>query len=622
MKNSSIISFLLALAFQIFSFAAAGQNLSIQPRLEPASWWIGFENPEVQLLAYGKNIAALKPVIEWPGVSIERYTTLTNPNYLFIDIRIDPSAQPGSFDIQFYDKKKKETTRRFTLLQRQEKSALREGFNSNDAIYLLMPDRFANSDSTNDSMPGMIEKANRKAPYGRHGGDLKGIQEHLDYIASMGFTALWLNPVLENNQPESSYHGYAITDYYNVDPRLGTNEQYQDLVNECGQRDIKVIMDMVFNHCGSNHWWMNDLPSADWINYDHFVRSNYRIATISDPYASNTDKELATRGWFDTSMPDLNLENSFLLNYLIQNSIWWIEYANLRGIRMDTYPYPNQKGMTLWMQRIYREYPNLNIVGEVWVSEPSKLCYWQKNFSNHDGYNSYLPSLMDFPMQVTIKQAFNEQEGWDSGMNRLYEALANDHLYTNPMNLVVFPENHDEGRIFLFLKRDIRKMKMMIAYLATIRGIPQWYSGSEILMDGNGFDGHANIRKDFPGGWTNDSINNFISKGRTAEQNEILDYLTALLNYRKSCEPLQKGRTLHFLPENDLYVYFRYTPDKAVMVILNNAEEENQTVEGVRFNELLKNYSKGREVVTGKTYNNLNRFTINAKSALVIELMK
>lgn len=279
-----------------------------------------------------------------------------------------------------------------------------------------------------------------------------------------------------------------------------------------------MIMDMVFNHCGSRHWWMNDLPTGEWINYDSFVRSNYRIATISDPYVSQADYKLASRGWFDTTMPDLNLENELLLNYLIQNSIWWIEYTGLQGIRMDTYPYPDKKGMATWMHRINNEYPNFNVVGEVWVGEPAKLCYWQKDFPNSDGYNSHLPSLMDFPLQVAIKQAFNEKEDWETGMRRLYEALANDHLYPDPMNLVVFPENHDEGRIYLFLDRDIRKMKMMIAYLATVRGIPQWYTGSEILMDGNGFDGHANIRHDFPGGWPGDSINAFTAKGRTSEQ--------------------------------------------------------------------------------------------------------
>ncbi len=622
MQNNNLFKSTLLFVFVLWATMSSAQRQNAELHLEPASWWIGFKNPVVQLMAYGQNMGNLRPTVQWPGVSVERSTAVENPNYLFIDLKISSDAKPGSFNITFKEGKKVKYTLPFTLQAREEGSALREGFNSSDAIYLLMPDRFANGNPDNDNMQGMLDKADRDAPYGRHGGDLKGISEHLDYIAHLGFTALWLNPVLENNQPESSYHGYATTDYYKVDPRLGTNEDYKELVTQSRAKGIKVIMDMVFNHCGSKHWWMDDLPTNDWINYGSFVRSNYRIATISDPYVSQADYKLATRGWFDTSMPDLNLENELLLNYLIQNSIWWIEYTGLQGIRMDTYPYPDKNGMATWMKHINSEYPNFNVVGEVWVGEPAKLCYWQKDFPNGDGYNSYLPSLMDFPLQGAIKQAFNEDEDWDSGMRRLYEALANDHLYPDPMNLVVFPENHDEGRIFLFLDRDINKMKMMIAFLATVRGIPQWYTGSEILMDGNGFEGHANIRHDFPGGWANDPVNAFTEEGRTPAQNEVTNYLATLLNYRKSSEALQNGKTLHFIPEDNVYVYFRHTPSQAVMVILNNNDEGSKTLDSGRFAEILNNYSEGKDVVTGEQFNSLNSFTIGAKSAKVVELVK
>lgn len=590
-------------------------------RIEPASWWIGFENPKVQLMIYGKDVAKLTPEINYPGVKIENTITTNNPNYLFIDVIVDENSQPGDVHIVFKSGKKTKASTHWQLDKREENSALREGFNSSDAIYLVMPDRFANGDPSNDNVKGMSETANRNEPYGRHGGDLLGIQQNLDFINNMGFTALWINPVLENNQPTSSYHGYSITDYYNIDKRFGSNEDFKQLVKIANQKGIKIIMDMVFNHCGSKHWWMNDLPANDWINqYPEFTRSNYRLSTVSDPYASKYDLDLTTRAWFDTTMPDMNLKNELVLNYFIQNSIWWIEYSGLQGIRMDTYPYPDKDAMAIWMQRINIEYPNFNVVGESWIGQPSKLVYWQKDFPNTDGYNSHLKSLMDFPVAEAIAKAFNETPGWNEGLMRLYDILADDHLYRYPLDMVVFAENHDMGRMAHFLQDDLQKMKMATTFLATVRGIPQWYYGSELLMNGDGGAGHANIRLDFPGGWPTDPINAFTKEGRTDSQNEMVNHLTKVFNYRKNSKVLHYGKTLHFIPEDDIYVYFRYSDKEAVMVVLNNNEGNPKELQLARFSEILNRYTTGKEIISEKVLDIQEKISVPAKSGLIIEL--
>lgn len=620
LNNSKKISFLLMALLLNWSSLFGARSINVE-RIEPSSWWIGFKEPVVQVMVYGNQIASTRPELKYPGVTIKQVISVDNPNYLFIDLEIDKKAQPGQIQIAFKQSGKVRTTANFELLERTKGSAEREGFNQSDAIYLIMPDRFANGKPENDMVPGMKEKPNRNEPYGRHGGDLEGIKKNLDFIKEMGFTSIWLNPVLENDQPQASYHGYAITDFYRIDRRLGSNQEFKELVDACRARGIKMIMDMVFNHCGSEHWWMKDLPTHNWINqFPEFTRSNYRLSTVSDPYASKADFELTTRGWFDTTMPDMNLQNELVLNYLIQNSIWWIEYSGLQGIRMDTYPYPDKDAMAVWVKRLMKEYPKFNIVGESWISNPAKLAYWQKDFPNKDGYNSYLKSLMDFPLADALGQAFNEGEGWSSGLMRLYDVLADDHLYRYPMDLVVFAENHDLGRMFHFYNNDVNKMKLAIAFLGTVRGIPQWYYGSEILMDGNGYESHAAIRKDYPGGWPGDAINAFTAEGRTGEQNEVFNYLKKVLNYRKNSEVLQYGKTLHFIPQNEVYVYFRYFDDEAVMILLNNNDEQEREVNTSRFSEILSKYNKGVEVTTGQRISNINTLKIPAKSALIIEL--
>ncbi|PWD99282.1 glycoside hydrolase family 13 protein [Marinilabilia rubra] len=614
---SIFLSFFLITAGALNTFAQS----EIKPRLEPPSWWIGFKNPVVQVMAYSEDIGLLRPEINHTGVTIEKSTAVENPNYLFIDIRIAGDAKPGEVEINFVDGEVVKRTMALELQERSKGSAMREGFNTTDAIYLLMPDRFANGNPDNDNVDGMAEEADPDAPYGRHGGDLKGISDHLDYIADMGFTAIWLNPVLENNQPEGSYHGYATTDYYQVDPRFGSNEDYKELIQKANEKGLKVIKDMIFNHCGSKHWWMEDLPTEDWINYDSFVQSNYRLSSISDPHASKADLKLATEGWFARAMPDLNLENDLMLNYLIQNSIWWIEYAGLQGIRQDTYPYPDKYGMAEWNKRINQEYPNFNIVGECWIGEASKLSYWQKDANNSDGFNSHLKSIMDFPLMDAMHKAFNENGGgWSDGLMRLYDVLANDFIYADVQNIVIFPENHDVSRIYNILNKDLNSLKMVTAFTGTIRGIPQWYYGTELLMDGNGYEGHSHIRHDFPGGWAGDETNAFTRDGRTEEQNEIYDYLKKILEYRKTSKPIHYGKTLHFVPQNNVYVYFRYLEDEAVMVMLNNSNDESRTIDGKRFVEILEKYHSGKDVMTGENISSFESFEIPAKSARIIEL--
>ncbi len=620
-KNKTWFTLTIVLTLLLKMSNINSQTHNIIEKLEPSSWWVGMKDPFLQIMVYGDSISKYDVSINKKGVSIQNIHKVENPNYQFIDLFIEENTKPGRFQIKLKQDGKLEESFDYELLEREANSANRKGFSSEDAMYLIMPDRFANGNLSNDSIPELLEKANRRKEYGRHGGDLKGIYDHLDYIEEMGYTAIWLNPVLENNQPRSSYHGYAITDFYQIDARLGSNEEFKSLTEECKKRGIKMIMDMVFNHCGSNHWWMNDLPMSDWINqWPEFTRSNYRLSTISDPYVSKYDKDLSVKGWFDTTMPDLNLENEYMLTYMIQNSIWWIEYAGLGGIRMDTYPYPDKHGMAQWTQRILDEYPDFNIVGESWITEASKLCYWQKDFPNKDGYNSHLPSLMDFPMQDAIKKAFNEEDTWDHGMARLYNTLADDHLYPNPLNMVIFPDNHDEGRIYEFLGKDKNKLKMALTYAVTTRGILQIYYGTELLMDGDGYKGHGKIRKDFPGGWPKDSINAFTKEGRSSEQNEVFNLLKKLLNYRKDSEALKLGKTLHFIPEEGIYVYFRYTSDDCVMVILNNNSKGTKKLNTNRFAEKLNGYSKGINVLTGRTINDLSLINVKAKSAMVIQL--
>ncbi len=604
-----------------FASIIYAQKIDIQ-RIDPPSWWTGMHNGNLQLLVYGNRISETKPEIDYKGVTLKEAIHVKSPNYLFLNIFIDKNTLPGTLHILFKKGRKTVIDYHYLLQQRNNDKTLHRGFDNSDIIYLLMPDRFTNGDTTNDNITGMLEKVNRNDPNGRHGGDIKGIIDHLDYLKNLGITAIWSTPLLENNFSKYSYHGYAITDYYKVDPRFGTNKDYRNLVKLAHAKGLKIIQDMVFNHCGINYFWKNDLPTSDWYNqWPKFTRSNYHGGVVSDPHASKYDYKHMVAGWFDVSMADLNQNNKLVAEYLIQNSIWWIEYAGIDGIRQDTYPYPYKDFMAKWMQRILEEYPDFNVVGETWLSTPAAVAYWLENNRNSDGYNSHLTNVFDFPLMYAINKAFNEPNGWESGVAQLYEVISQDFVYSNPMKLVVFADNHDSNRLFYNLGKDLKKWKLAMAFLFTTRGIPQIYYGTEILMSGNKNKSDGNIRKDFPGGWPGDTTDAFLPTGRTPEQNNAFNFLTHLIHWRNTNKAVEFGTLTHYIAENGVYVYFRKYKNQTVMVILNN-NAKPVTLKLTRFANDIKNYTKAKTVLTRHYYDNLNSIDIPAKSPLILELSK
>ncbi len=589
--------------------------------VEPMFWWAGMKSHELQLMVYGENISATSVKLTYPEVEIVTVSKVQNPNYLFIDLRLSEKVKPGKFEIQFSVANKVVATYPYELKAREKGSASRAGFNSSDVIYLVTPDRFINGDPDNDQVEGMKEKPNRSNKDGRHGGDIRGIINSLDYLQKMGFTAVWLNPVLENNMTRVSYHGYSTTDFYKVDSRYGSNEEYRELNDELDKRGMKLIMDMIFNHCGSEHWWMNDLPMADWINnHPDYKITNHRRTVNQDPHASEIDRKAMVDGWFVPSMPDMNQRNPFMEKYLIQNSIWWIEFVGLEGIRQDTWPYPDKNMMATWTKQVLNEYPNFNIVGEEWTMNPAIVSYWQKGKINSDGYQCYLPSLMDFPLQNAVSTGLNNKGNITDGLIQIYESIANDFLYPDPDNLVIFPDNHDMSRFFVQVGENVDLLKMGVAFFLTTRGIPQIYYGTEVLMRHEGND-HGNIRADFPGGWQGDKVNAITGQGLTDQQKEMQKYLAKIQNWRKNKQVIHKGKLMHFVPDDGVYTFFRYNDEEVVMVMLNKNETEKK-VDTKRFAEVTKDFKKGIEIITSKEISEISEIKIPAKTAMIIELQK
>ncbi|NOU60352.1 glycoside hydrolase family 13 protein [Marinifilum caeruleilacunae] len=617
--NKSIIPILFFSFLSLTSFAAKSKI----EKLEPGFWWVGMENPNLQLLIYGEGIGSYQPTLHYPGVSLKAVHNVENNNYLFIDLWIDKSAKAGQFEITFTKPNGKEIVYQYELKERRENSAKRQGFDSSDVMYLLMPDRFANGNSENDSVEGMAEKLNRDHYDGRHGGDIAGIINQLDYLEDLGITALWSTPLLEDNEERGSYHTYAISDYYNIDARYGGNEAYLKLSEECKKREIKLIKDMVFNHCASAHWWMKDLPQKDWVHqHDEYTNSNHRKSTLLDPHAAQVDKTQFTDGWFDISMPDLNQQNELLMTYLIQNSIWWVEYANLDGIRMDTHPYNDAQGMSKWGEALLTEYPHLNIVGETWYKNAADIAYWQKDALNADGYNSNLPCVMDFQLFFAMEKAFLEAQEWENGVVRLYKSLSADYLYKDLNNILIFSENHDTQRIMSTLKGDLEKFKLMNTFLMTTRGIPQIYAGIEILMEGKKSDGDGKMRIDFPGGWEGDERNAFSAEGRNDKENEAFNFLRKLLQWRKINPVIHNGKLTHYIPENDVYVYFRSNKEKTVMVVLNNGEAKQELSLG-RFSEKIKDFTKGYDILSEQSISfSTGKLEVKGNTSMILELKK
>jgi glycosidase len=620
MKVKLLICFNMLLALT----SAVASPTGIE-RLDPPHWWTGFEERSLQLLIYGEGIASHEPEIDYPGVSIDRTERVENPNYLFLYLTIDPSARPGAFDIRFVGEART-LSHRYELYPRDGDPSHTPGFDSSDAIYLITPDRFANGDVTNDRVGGMGDLPDRGNPGGRHGGDIQGIIDHLDYIENMGFTAIWLNPVLENAMPAYSYHGYATTDFYRVDPRFGSNELYRELVATAKSKGIGVIMDMIVNHIGGEHWWMDDLPDRDWIHFlDSPEFTSREHITVPDPNAATADRRMFTDGWFDHPMPDLNQRNTLLADYLIQNSLWWIEYLGLAGVRMDTYPYPDKQFMSEWARRVLQEFPSFNIVGEVMTSNAAELAYWQRGQSNHDGYVSHLPSLMDFPLQDALRWGLSLPEGTktkdlrDKGLLSLYRALADDFVYSDPRELVVFPDNHDLSRVYTQLGEDYDLFRMAMAFVLTVRGVPQIFYGTEILMSNKGTEDHGVIRSDFPGGWPEDTANAFTGAGLDARQLEARQFIRTLLHWRRDTPVLHTGQLMHFRPENGVYVLFRYDSTATVMLVLNKNEAAiDLPLE--RFQERLQGVGAARDVLSGEVVSLAAPLRVPGRSPMLLEL--
>ena len=590
-------------------------------KMEPPFWYADMHNPDLQIMFYGKNIAQ-NAVEVTNGITIKNIQKTENPNYLFVTIDTE-NSQPQELTFTFKNNNKS-FTQKYSLKDRKKNSALRKGYDASDVIYLLMPDRFANGNSNNDSEKSVAEKGNRSLPGGRHGGDIEGIVKNLDYLKELGATAVWSTPLCEDNDETYSYHGYGQSDVYKIDPRYGSNEDYLRLSSELHQRGMKNIMDYVTNHWGWRHWMIKDLPTNDWVHqFPTFTQSNYRMTTQFDINASTVDAEHCMDGWFVKSMPDLNQSNPLLLNYLTQNAIWWIEYADLDGFRVDTFSYNDKVGISKWCQSILAEYPYFNIVGEVWMHDQAQMAFWQKDskIGAIQSYNSNLPSVMDFTLHNAFGNVFNEDESsWDKGLIKVYDNFTNDFLYANPNNIMTFLENHDTMRFNEIYKNDFKKYQLGMTLLATVRGIPQLYYGSEIGIAGNkDKGGDAAIRQDFPGGWDGDTNNAFTNAGRTAEQKQYFDFTSKLLQWRKTNNAVHFGKMKHYVPDNNVYVYFRYTDNKSVMVILNNSSQ-TQNIKTNRFQESIQNYRTGKEVLTGKTIDLKNEITIEAKSSLIIEL--
>ncbi|MEO1029768.1 MAG: glycoside hydrolase family 13 protein [Bacteroidota bacterium] len=563
-------------------------------KVEPPHWWIGFKNQNLQLLVKHPNIGGATPEISHSGITLVKVHTADSPNYLFLDLEVSEETKPGKFNIVFKQEDGTELTQTYELKEREKSAEDYVGFNSSDAIYLITPDRFVNGITTNDTplgiegKPTMLERTiDRTDDYARHGGDIVGVTNHIDYIHDLGFTAVWPQPLLTNNMKRGSYHGYAVTDLYEIDPRFGTLDEYKDLSTKLKEKGMKLIMDQVANHCGLYHWWMQDLPFKDWVNLQknyeenienwgnaYTINSNHRRTTNQDIYASEADRKGNNEGWFVAAMPDLNQRNPFMAKYIIQNSIWWIETAQLDGIRQDTYPYPDKDFMSDWAGAIMTEYPNFSIVGEEWSYNPLLIGYWQEGANNKDGYDSNLRSTMDFAMQRKVVEGLNEKESWDEGLVKIYEGLANDFHYPSPKDILIFPDNHDMSRIFTQLDGDIENTKMALATYSMMPRIIQMYYGTEILM--NDFEkpgDHGLVRTDFPGGWQGDAVNAFTGEGLTEEQKDMLSFVTKLFNYRKNSKAIHDGKTVHFAPFSGTYFMYRTLGDETVVLILNKNED-------------------------------------------------
>lgn len=603
--------FLLSLSFIM---TALGMNAAVKiDRVEPTDWYVGMKDPSLQLMVYGEGIREAQVSTDYPGACVDSLVRLDSPNYLLVYLDLS-GARPGEMKLRFtLGKSKKEVS--YRLKARAMVGEERKGFSNADVLYMLMPDRFAQGKDHKAQVKGMNPYVeDRSKPSLRHGGDLQGIRDHLDYFTQLGVTALWLTPVLENNSPDgkdgsSTYHGYATTNYYRVDPRFGTNEDYRELIADAHAKGLKVVMDMIFNHCGFEHPWVKDLPSQDWLNVPEwlsgkeedkakYLQTSYKLTPVLDPYAAEVDKRETVDGWFVPSMPDLNQRNPHVIKYLIQNSVWWIETVGIDGIRMDTYPYADREAMALWMKTLEREYPNFNTVGETWVTEPAYTAAWQKD-SKLSSVNSYLKTVMDFAFYDRVNMAAREEtDDWWQGMNRVYNTLCYDYLYANPSSVLAFIENHDTDR-FLRNGTDTLALKQALALLLTINRTPQLYYGTEILMNGTKEVTDGNVRKDFPGGFPGDKANCFTAEGRTRAQNDMFNWLSRLLHWRQGNEAIIHGKQVQFTPRKGVYVIARQAKGQNVLTVVNGTGKPAR-MEVKRYAEIIGQATEATDILTGR----------------------
>ena len=598
-------------------------------RIEPPSWWVGMRSPKLQLMVHGNNVATYTPSVNHPGVVLQTVTRTSNANFLFIDLEIAANTQAGDVILTF-SRGAERLTRSYPLQAREANSANRVGFTSADVILNLMPDRFANGDPSNDNIPGFGDPVNRADfDSARHGGDIAGLSAHLDYIAGMGYTMLWPTPLTESRQPTGSYHGYAATDTYQIDPRFGTNADYKRLVATAKQKGMGVLMDVVLNHIGSGHWWMRDLPTPDWVTQGgKFVATNHARTTAADPYAADVDKRSFTQGWFVSSMPDLNQQNPHVATYLTQHAIWWVEFAGLSGLRVDTFGYSDHTFLSEWSRRLSEEYPRMNMVGEEWSNNPAVVAYWQRGKANANGYVSHMPSMMDFPLHDTLRKALTQKEDWGSGLSTLYERMVDDLAYPSPNNLVTFEGNHDISRLYSVLGEDLDLYKMALVHVATMRGIAQMYYGTEVLMTSTTAGEHGPARQGFLGGWAGDAVNARTGQGLSDRQKEAQAFVKKLLNWRKAQPAVHTGKLMHFAPDAGSYVYFRtaqgrvgdqrQAPPAQVMVVLNK-NKTPKTLETARFAQALGERRAATDVLTGQQHDLSSVVVVPARGVLVLE---
>ena len=607
-------------------------------RVEPLSWWTGMKMP-LQLLVQGENISAYDVTVEGgKGVEVEKVNKADSPNYLFVDVAIAANAQPGTYYIVF-SKDGESFKYPYELAERREGSAERTSFTTSDMIYLIMPDRFANGDPSNDSVEGMPDKADRSKAFGRHGGDIQGIIDNLDYISELGATAIWCTPLIEDNLPTTTYHGYACTDYYHIDGRFGDNDLFKEYVQKAHEKDLKIIMDIVPNHSGSGHWWMEDVPFKDWYHvFDTYTGSNIVFSTNMDPNASMQDLYIQESGWFDTTMVDMNLDNPYMLKYFQQWAIWWIEWADLDGFRVDTYPYNEKDPMAEWCAAVMNEYPNFNIVGECWTASIPQLAYWQGGNANKDGFDSHLKSLMDFPLHDAMRLGLNEENpGWGEGILRVHDILSHDFVYHDLSNMMIFPGNHDTERLGDALKKNPNRVKIAMTMMATMRGIPQIFAGDEIMLVSNNLrypSDHGGLRVDFPGGWEGDEINLFTAEGRAAQTHntdglkvpkgqaaDLFDFTSHLFQWRKNKDVIHNGKTMHFMTRDNTYGYFRYDDDDVVFVYINNSLE-SKNIPWSYYKEINEGLKGGVNVMTGEPCEVSDATVVAPQSVLIVEYKK